>query len=147
MIEGRRPRLVGNFIRNRREALGLSQRALGLMFTPPVTTQFISNVERGVTPLPPAHIPTLTKALQVNELEFMALLEQEYAHKLSGRLSPPGAAVADGAGPNAIALSIAENDYTFMRTLYDAYSKADPNTRLDFAKLCERMLKAGGSPS
>src|SRR3954468_24285738 len=87
MVESsKRPKIVGNFIRDRREALGLSQRALGLLFTPPVTTQFISNVERGVTPLPPAHIPTLTKALNVSESEFMALLEQEYAYKLSGRL-------------------------------------------------------------
>lgn len=149
MLEGKRPRLVGNFIRQKREALGLSQRALGLMFTPPVTTQFISNVERGVTPLPPAHIPTLTRALQVNELEFMALLEQEYAHKLSGRLAAPGAAsVTDSAfTPSAIALSIAESDYAFMRTLYDAYTKADAGTRQDFAKLCEKLLKAGGGPA
>ena len=45
---GKQPKLVGAFIRQRREALGLSQRALGLLFSPPVTTQFISNVERGV---------------------------------------------------------------------------------------------------
>ena len=53
MVENKKPRLVGNFIRQKREALGLSQRALGQKFTPPVTTQFISNVERGVTPLSP----------------------------------------------------------------------------------------------
>ncbi len=52
--------IVGAFIRQRRETLGLSQRALGQLFQPPVTTQFISNVERGVTPLPPVHISTLT---------------------------------------------------------------------------------------
>src|SRR3954468_20779219 len=87
MIESsKRTKLVGEFIRKRRETLGMSQRALELLFTPPVTTQFISNVERGVTPLPPAHIPTLSKALNVSETEFMALLEQEYAYKLSGRL-------------------------------------------------------------
>src|SRR5262249_42119630 len=109
MVENlKRPRLVGNFIRTRREALGLSQRPLGLLFTPPVTTQFISNVERGVTPLPPAHIPTLTQALNVSETEFMALMEQEYAYKLSGRLgrhdesiSVPGLKNAAIAGPNA----------------------------------------------
>jgi transcriptional regulator with XRE-family HTH domain len=143
MVDNKRPRLVGNFIRQRRETLGLSQRALGLLFTPPVTTQFISNVERGVTPLPPAHIPTLTKALQVSESEIMALLEQEYAHKLSGRISVAGdGAATPGAGrAQGIPLSIAEPDYAFMRTLYDAYAKADPATRQSFASLCEKMLK------
>src|SRR5688500_18638486 len=87
-------KLVGNFIRQRRESLGLSQRALGLMFTPPVTTQFISNVERGVTPLPPVHVPILTKALLVSEDELMSLLEREYVLKLSGRLGKTDPAVA-----------------------------------------------------
>src|SRR5690606_28317860 len=82
----RNPRLVGTFIRQRRDALRLSQRALGQLFDPPVTTQFISNVERGVTPLPPAHVPTLAKALVADENEIMSLLEREYAVKLSGRL-------------------------------------------------------------
>src|SRR3989338_6697609 len=86
----KQPLSVGNFIRQRREALGLSQRALGLLFTPPVTTQFISNVERGVTPLPPAHIPTLCRALKISESEVMAILEREYAVKLSGRLGHGG---------------------------------------------------------
>src|SRR3954468_24483763 len=81
-----RLRLVGEFIRKRREMMGMSQRALGMLFDPPVTTQFISNVERGVTPLPPAHVPVLAKAISVEEKEIMALLEKEYAMKLSGRL-------------------------------------------------------------
>src|SRR5262249_47894405 len=89
MVDGskNRPKLVGSFIRQKREASGLSQRALGLLFNPPVTTQFISNLERGVTPLPLNHIPTLTKALSINEAEIMSLLEREYTMKLSGRLA------------------------------------------------------------
>src|ERR1700747_3131669 len=119
-MDTKRPKLVGNFIRERREALGLSQRALGLLFSPPVTTQFISNVERGVTPLPPAHVPTLCKALMVSEGELMALLEREYTVKLSGRLGR----VDDGA-PQLIEnnhpnLVISTTDYEFMRSLYDA---------------------------
>jgi hypothetical protein len=55
-----RPKLVGTFIRQKRESLGISQRALGQMLTPTVTTQFISNLERGVTPLPLNHNPALT---------------------------------------------------------------------------------------
>jgi transcriptional regulator with XRE-family HTH domain len=147
------PKLVGTFIRTRREALGLSQRALGLLFAPAVTTQFISNVERGVTPLPPAHVPTLVKALMVSEEELMSLLEREYTVKLSGRLGKvPGADGQTGPTEGQLPhLVIASPDYDFMRTLYDAYRAADGKTRQAFATVVESMLnmrkRAGGSGS
>ncbi len=152
MVAAQSPKLVGSFIRQRREALGLSQRALGLLFTPPVTTQFISNIERGVTPLPPAHVPTLTKALMVSEEELMGLLEREYTAKLSGRLGKAdGALVADltsavSAGAGHPQLVISHPDYDFMRSLYDAYRSADPKTRQAFATVCESMLNLPRKP-
>src|SRR5271168_181924 len=111
------PRLVGNYIRNKRETLGLSQRALGLLFTPTVTTQFISNVERGVTPLPPAHVPTLAKALNVSEHEMMNLLEKEYSLKLNGRLGRPESAQSANFEdlPKMLGLTIAPGDLVFMQ--------------------------------
>jgi len=142
----KRPRLVGEFIRKRREALNISQRALGLLFQPPVTTQFISNVERGVTPLPPTHVPTLAQALQVNEGELLALLEKEYTLKLSGKLgkgeelqsvtasSPSAQSLLNG-------LEISTPDLSFMKTLYSAYKQADPKTRQAFATVCETILQ------
>lgn len=120
------------------------------MFTPAVTTQFISNIERGVTPLPPAHVPTLAKALMVSEQELMGLLEREFTLKLSGRLgradqpadgvaAPNGAPAENGAlGPGH--LVVAAPDYHFMRSLYDAYRQADSKTRQAFATVCESML-------
>ncbi|MCM2322160.1 MAG: helix-turn-helix domain-containing protein [Oligoflexia bacterium] len=134
--------MVGNFIRQRREAMGLSQRALGLLFTPPVTTQFISNLERGVTPLPPNHVPTLTQALQVNEGELMALLEREYAIKLSGRLGKESVATPSLNGPAAgpASLTVSPADYTFMKGVYDAYRLADRKTRQAFTTVCESIL-------
>lgn len=106
MTNSRKPGLVGQFIRTKREALGLSQRGLGLKFTPPVTTQFISNVERGVTPLPPAHIPTLIQALQVTDSSFLEVMEREYAIKLSGKLGVDAASVpSNGAAPSLGPLS------------------------------------------
>ena len=150
------PKLVGNYIRQRREALGLSQRALGLLFTPPVTTQFISNIERGVTPLPPAHVPTLTKALVMSDSELMTLLEKEYTLKLSGRLGR--AEVRNGAEANghlnganghlngngldlhSNQILVTTHDHDFMRSLYEAYKHADTNTKKAFATLCENMF-------
>ena len=132
----KRPKVVGEFIRKRRVAMGLSQRALGLLFSPPVTTQFISNVERGVTPLPPAHIPTLAQALSVAEVELTRLLEREFTMKLSGRLGRPGE--EDGMAPT---LSIEGTDFDFMTRLYGAYQKADLQTRQSFAELCQKLLR------
>ncbi|MFL5815491.1 MAG: helix-turn-helix domain-containing protein [Bdellovibrionia bacterium] len=137
-----RPKLVGNFIRQRREAAGLSQRALGMLFSPPVTTQFISNLERGVTPLPLNHVPTLTKALGINEAEMMTLLEQEYTLKLSGRLArmdfkADGSEAVKSAGT---ILPVQSEDLDFMRHLYNAYRQADPKTRQEFASVCENLL-------
>jgi transcriptional regulator with XRE-family HTH domain len=138
MVESsKRPKIVGNFIRERREQLGLSQRALGLLFNPPVTTQFISNVERGVTPLPPAHIPTLTKALNVSDAEITALLEKEYTFKLSDRL---GRAPDVSTSGNGTQFSVAEVDANFMRHLYEAYARADTKTRQTFHNVCESVL-------
>jgi len=144
MIESaKRPRLVGAFIRQRREAVGLSQRALGLLFSPAVTTQFISNLERGVTPLPPAHIPTLCRALQISEAELLALLEREYSAKLSGRLGKEGAL---DAGTGGSSLAVDPRDLAFMRNLYDAYRGADDKTRAAFETVCESILKLSKGP-
>lgn len=140
MVENtKQPKLVGNFIRQRRESLGLSQRALGLLFDPPVTTQFISNVERGVTPLPPAHVPTLTKALMVSEEELMALLEREYTAKLTGRLGKVNGngVIRVDSLPHVV---VSPTDFEFIRNLYDAYRRSDVKTQQAFATVCQSML-------
>ena len=110
-----KPKLVGAFLKRRRETLGLSQRALGQKFEPAVTTQFISNVERGVTPLPPAHIPTLCEALRLDEKELMNILEQEYSAKLMGRM---GIAEDSSVG----ILQVQKEDMTWMKDLYERFS-------------------------
>jgi transcriptional regulator with XRE-family HTH domain len=129
------PGLVGSYIRTRREAIKLSQRALGQMFQPPVTTQFISNVERGVTPLPPAHVPTLARALGTPEAEIMKILEKEYAMKLSGRLGVEGSLPSSSEEPQSHS---PEQEY--LRRINDSYKKADEKTRAAFASVCETIL-------
>ncbi|MGK5082936.1 hypothetical protein WDW37_06495 [Bdellovibrionota bacterium FG-1] len=133
----KRPKLVGAFIRERREELAISQRALGLLFTPPVTTQFISNVERGVTPLPPVHVPVLAKALKTNETEIMALLEKEYTFKLSGRLG----FIQEATLNTPPQMAIAADHYDFIQKFYEAFRLADHQTRQSFVNLCETTLK------
>tara|TARA_Y100001935_G_C17015440_1_gene365122 strand:+ start:10 stop:510 length:501 start_codon:yes stop_codon:yes gene_type:complete len=130
----RKSRLVGQFIRKKREELGLSQRELGQLFSPAVTTQFISNVERGVTPLPPAHVATLAKALKLEESDILAVMEQEYAARLSSKLG------VEGALSGIHQLSVAPGDFQFIKTLYDGYRQSDAESRKAFATLCENVL-------
>ena len=135
IVPPKRPKIVGDFIRKRRTALKLSQRALGVLFQPPVTTQFISNVERGVTPLPPVHVSTLAQALQVPAETLMDLLEREYALKLNGRL---GRSAEEHSSPAPQEL--------FLKELRDAFLRADVKTRDAFAALCESVLHVPKRP-
>lgn len=137
-----RSKIVGDFIRQRREALALSQRALGLLFEPAVTTQFISNVERGVTPLPPAHVPTLSRALKIADSEIFSLLEREYSQKLSGRL---GGYVAASSQPSfAPKNPVAAQDQEFMSEVYEAFQQANAKARQEFMSLCRSALGLRG---
>lgn len=113
--------LVGQFIKKRRTELGLSQKALGQAFQPAVTTQFISNIERGVTPLPPTHVATLCQALKISDSEIFALLEKDYALKLTGKAATPG--------EEAVFLSVHPGDYELLKGFYDQYRGASEERR------------------
>ena len=137
--QSKRSRLVGEFIKKRRELMGISQRTLGLSFTPPVTTQFISNVERGVTPLPLSHVPVLSRVLSIPDTEIAELLEREYVIKVNGRLGRTGIDQKSSSLNPSFAVSPA--DLSFMKNLYEAFRLADPKTRQTFTALCESVLK------
>jgi transcriptional regulator with XRE-family HTH domain len=132
----KRPKLVGAYIRDRRESLGLSQKALGQLFQPAVTTQFISNIERGVTPLPPSHIATLARALSVSETELLQVLEREYVQKLSGKLGRESAQQ----NSEALAVSFQGEEREFFASLYERYRRADEKTKKTFQSLCESIF-------
>lgn len=134
------PNIVGLFIREKREALGLSQRALGQLFEPAVTTQFISNIERGVTPLPPVHVATLVRILKLSEADLLSVMEREYAAKISmrvGRADPSGNAPPV---PSVVPIRIAEEDRAFFQAIYDAYRTADGSAKEGFHTVCESLL-------
>jgi transcriptional regulator with XRE-family HTH domain len=132
------PGIVGIYLREKREAVGLSQRALGQLFDPPVTTQFISNIERGVTPLPPVHIATLVRALQLTEMDLLSVLEREYAAKISSRVGRPDLA---GGTPTIPGFRISDEDRPYFQSLYDSYRRSDPKTREAFQSVCDTLLR------
>ena len=144
---GKNGKLIGSFIRQKREILGLSQRELGQRLTPPVTTQFISNMERGVTPLPPTHIPALASALGVTESEITQVLEKEFLLKISTKSR--GGSAADGdsalehdsAPPEKLALLVRESHHEFMVRLSEALPSATLPQLDALATLCEQQFK------
>lgn len=75
-------KLVGDFIKNKRKSLKLSQKKLADLFDPPVTVQFISGIERGRTPFPPHHISFLARVFSISESTILELLEKEYAKRI-----------------------------------------------------------------
>jgi transcriptional regulator with XRE-family HTH domain len=130
--------IVGSFLRSKREAVGLSQRALGQLFAPPVTTQFISNIERGVTPLPPVHIPTLVRALQLTESELISVLEREYATKINHKFNRSSNGENDSSFHPLV--HTAEEDRSYFQAIYDSYSRLDSQQRETFQSVCETLL-------
>jgi len=131
MVEHQK-RILGPFIRKMREKAGLSQKALGLLFNPTVTTQFISNVERGVTPLPLNHLPTLCEVLKISETELKLVMEQEYALKLSEKM---------GADPSSTSHPISDFEGPYMNAISIAYRLASPEVQKAFESACLNLLK------
>lgn len=131
--------IVGTYLRAKREQAGLSQRALGQLFDPQVTTQFISNIERGVTPLPPVHIPTLVRSLKLEEFELLSVMEREYASKISGKLHRT--TDPEQGHPFHASVRTTEEDRSYFQALYDAYRIMEGTPRETFESVCETLLR------
>jgi len=150
---GRTSRLIGSYIRQKREILGLSQRELGQRLNPPVTTQFISNMERGVTPLPPVHIHAISQALGVPEAEITQILEKEFLLRITEKtksteglpLNPPAEGTLqtepDAHAPEMAALLVPEKLQEFFVRLCEAIPAATPGQLEALASVCEHQLR------
>jgi hypothetical protein len=123
------PNWVGAFIRQKREGKGFSQKELGQKFEPPVTTQFVSNLERGITPIPAVHVSALVKALELNEQELMALMEKEYAAKLTHKIAGHGEHSVEGA---PAVLVVAKQDEELFKWIVQSYNNLSDQDRAHF---------------
>lgn len=161
MNRSKRINLVGSFIRNKRESMKMSQRELGQKFESAVTTQFVSNLERGITPLPANHISSITKALQLADGELQMLMEREYVLRLNNKLqrgaAPSGVAsesISDSfahlassgevtapivVGPTALALH--HEDHAEFKKIYDLYRSLDASKRSHFLQQTHSLLE------
>ncbi|MBL7717182.1 MAG: helix-turn-helix transcriptional regulator [Bdellovibrionales bacterium] len=127
----KRLKIVGQFIRSGREKVGISQRELGLKLNPAVTTQFISNVERGITPLPVDHVAAVARALELSESDLYAVMEREYAFKITGGRSVSSNTVDPTSPVGQIVDAVAT-----------AFEKADSGRRREWAEITARILNA-----
>ncbi len=132
--------LVGSFIRTRRESVNLSQRALGLLFSPPVTTQFISNIERGVTPLPLCHVPSLTKALSVRHEDLAVLLEKEFLQKLSDKLPEQTNGTQGTHSESVTAFFVESKDIRFFSQLVECFKKLNTEQKVELYSNLQRFF-------
>ena len=132
----KRLKWVGSFIRKKREDLGLSQRDLASQFVPAVTTKFISNIERGVTPLPVSHLATLTRVLKIPQGELASLLQRDYQTKLATTLGMENGA----AGFSTETLSNEDQDFLFA--FARSFAGADAAKRRELREQIERTLGA-----
>ena len=124
------PNWVGAFIRQKREEKHFSQKELGQKFSPAVTTQFVSNLERGITPVPAVHIQALVKSLDLNEHELMALMEKEYAAKLTHKIAGQHAEHS-GEGAPAV-LVVPKHDEEFFKFIVQSYNNLSDVDRAQF---------------
>lgn len=124
------PNWVGAFIREKREHKGFSQKELGQKFVPTVTTQFVSNLERGITPIPAVHIQALVKALDLNEHELMVLMEKEYAAKLTHKIAGQSADFHSEGAPAVIV--VAKHDEEFFKWIVQSYNNLSDVDRAAF---------------
>jgi transcriptional regulator with XRE-family HTH domain len=124
------PNWVGSFIRQKREAKGFSQKELGQKFEPPVTTQFVSNLERGITPVPAVHIQALVRALEMNESELMVLMEKEYAAKLTHKIAGHHHEHQGESAP--VVLVVSKQDEEFFRWVVASFNNLSDVDRAQF---------------
>ena len=125
------PNWVGAFIRQKREDKGLSQKELGQRFEPAVTTQFVSNLERGITPVPAVHVSALVRALDINEHELMILMEKEYAAKLTHKIAGQHALGGTEMSAPSV-LVIPQQDEEFFKWLVQSYHQLTDIDRAHF---------------
>ena len=124
------PNWVGAFIRQKREDKGFSQKELGQRFEPAVTTQFVSNLERGITPIPAVHVQALVRALEIREQELMLLMEKEYAAKLTHKIAGQSMEIGSEHAPAVIVVPRADEE--FFNWMVQSYNNLNESDRQQF---------------
>lgn len=124
--------ILGNYLKSKRELVGLSQKILGSKMNPPVTTQFISNIERGITPLPMAHFKAMADALSIPPRELVDVMEAEYSSKLQELVIDKDP---------KISVRVSEQEKPFLESFIQSYLKANSEKKEIIRKTLESLLE------
>lgn len=128
--------IVGNFIRLEREKKGLSQKALGLLLSPAVTTQFISNIERGVTPLPANHIQNIAQIFGIQEELLISVCEKEFALKIYEQLGK--SKVSNEISGQAVFVS--NQNFDFIKKFIQSFENASVEDKNKITQSLENII-------
>jgi len=115
--------ILGKFIKKRRTALNLTQRelasSLGLK-----TSQFISNIERGIAHIPPSKMNDFASVLQVEVSELGLLLAESLKSRLNDKTR-----------------QYSENSDPFIEKFLCVWASASEQDRELIKSLVSRVLK------
>ncbi len=132
-------KLVGQFIREMREKRNLSQGDVAKLLSLK-TAQSISNIERGVSPLPRAKIKKLSEILGIPKSDLMSVALREVQDRY-----------ARAAGVNGGALAIApeglgKDEMSLIQTLVGELRDASGDRKTEL-KLAVRKIMGGATRS
>lgn len=123
---------LGTFIRGLREKRGLSQGDVAKLLSLK-TAQSISNIERGISPLPRAKIKRLADVLGIAKDEIVGVVLREVQERYSKATGTKARAIV--VGP-----SITSDEYSLLLSLAEKFSAARRTEREALKKQLKKIV-------
>ena len=129
-------KLVGQFIREMREKRNLSQGDVAKLLSLK-TAQSISNIERGVSPLPKAKIKKLSEILGISKSDLMSVALREVQDRYARAAGVAGGNVITPEGLN-------KDEMALVQTLVSEFRGSDGDRKTEL-KLALRKVLVGAT--
>lgn len=123
---------VGSFIRQMREKRGLSQGDVAKLLNLK-TAQSISNIERGVSPLPRTKIKRLADILGVRKNEIVTVVLKEVQDRYSKAAGVNGGSVV-------VANGLSSDEFGLLSMLAEKFRDAKSTDRVELRKQVKRIV-------
>ncbi len=129
-------KIVGQFIRDMREKRNLSQGDVAKLLSLK-TAQSISNIERGVSPLPRAKIKKLSEILGIPKSELMSVALREVQDRYAKAAGVSGM-------PSLTHEGLSKEEQSLVSTLISELRESDANRKTEL-KLAIRKVLGGAT--
>lgn len=123
---------IGSYIKELREKKGLSQADVARLLSLK-TAQSISNIERGVSPLPRAKIKRLADILGVKKGEIVTMVMREVQDRVSKAAGVQGKSVVIG--------ELANDEAVLVNALVDRLRDAKTSERVQLKKAVRKLIE------